>query len=222
MKTKSALANQLPVIDGTWDAESLKDWKNRSTWTLREFQDLTCGLVPVERRPQTEEMNVACDAIGRAVIAKELIPIDPVDTQGAERFYDQHRHFKPLDAIRWVAGKGRFPKFPFTIADVAQGSEQPADAVKGEIVALPYLTDRLNAVFGVMRENAVRLLSDDPPKQNVIALEIETAIASLDSKTVDPSAERGREATAYAALIRPNSHRANDRRVPRRNGDKTS
>jgi hypothetical protein len=87
----------------------------------------------------------------------------------------------------------------------ANAEEKPT----GSTIQLPHTTKTLDALFRVMRENWSNCDKKNPPKQNLIAAEIDTALAWAPQSDGSPS----RSAQTLAAAIRPDELAERDRRL---------
>ncbi len=98
------------------DKQKKEKWANKDLWSESEFQALCCGLEPDVGRRDTPELNEAIEAIRRAAYVKVIPSIEPPDMTDGDKLYYRARFFVPCQVVAWA--NKRFPKFPFTLADI--------------------------------------------------------------------------------------------------------
>ena len=84
----------------------------------------------------------------------------------------------------------------------------PKPAAEGIAVMLPRVSRKLNALFGIIRSYWTKYDHKNPPKQTSIAKDIDTALGWEPKPDGSPS----RNASALAALIRPDDVADADKR----------
>jgi hypothetical protein len=114
-------------------ANKFSKWESKDAWSLRDFIDLLCGIVPDKARQNTDEINEAREDVIRAVSMGKLHTKDRVGKTQGDVLYETHVFFDPQEAIAWAAPK--FPKFPFKDVSPPQG-EETSEARKKRIKAL--------------------------------------------------------------------------------------
>ncbi len=120
------------------DDDTKKAWLSKELWSEQETAWLLCGeLYPSSRAPSNNEYNEASEALRRAILAKRLAVIEPIDATAGDRLYGHSRFFRPDDVITWVAG--RFPNFPFDDESQSIASKHMR---KAEPVETPTTTNR--------------------------------------------------------------------------------
>lgn len=146
----------------------LSRYRNMSLWSEADLQALCCGLEPNSSRPSDAGLSEAAEAIRRAILAKVLPCIEPVDASDGDRMYGHSRFFRPDDAIRWAVTE--FPDFCFKV-DVVE-EKQPAKPEANQPVnsdsrpakwrkAFEYESVGLNALYDLI-ESQYFDASDNP------------------------------------------------------------
>lgn len=140
-------------VPGTYWAEAdeatRQRWRNADLWSSHDLSALCCGLVPDKSRPASAPVNEADEAIRRAVLAKVLPVISPVDATAGDHLYGHDRFFKPADATRWASRQ--FPAFPYSPSDfqaVLPGEVANAKQATRETTYLNIIGAMLELVLG--------------------------------------------------------------------------
>lgn len=112
------------------------DWLRKELWTLKDLQELCCGLVDGESRleEKKEQLQKAREAIGHAELAGSLVPLPEQDQTLAARLYGTNKFYRPAEAIAWASK--RFPKeFPFVSADVTNACREVGANAKKDLAS---------------------------------------------------------------------------------------
>jgi len=101
---------------------------------------------------------------------------------------------------------------------VANGRSSTPSNAPGITTRLPHTTTALEAIFKVMREHWTSYDPKNPPKQTVIASDLDRALGWKSAKDGSPS----RNAQNVAALMRPDALSESDNRGKKRGSDGSS